>query len=109
MRLYIATPINARQEPTMRMKLFAAKHRINMLKEIISNDKRFKDYDTISTFDIPDNENCDEAHALGNCVRTVIESDAVYLDHGWTASKGCNLEYRTAKIYNKTIFEHDKL
>lgn len=24
-------------------------------------------------------------------------------------SKGCNLEYRAAKIYDKEIYEHDKL
>ena len=34
MKLYIATPINARQEPTMREKLVAAKHRVEMLKVI---------------------------------------------------------------------------
>ena len=28
MKLYIATPINARQEPTMREKLISAKHRV---------------------------------------------------------------------------------
>lgn len=33
MKLYIATPINARQEPTMREKLVAAKHRVQMLKK----------------------------------------------------------------------------
>lgn len=35
--------------------------------------------------------------------------DAIYLDHAWQSSKGCNLEYRAAKIYDKEIFEHDKL
>jgi len=31
MKLYIATPINARQEPTMREKFISAKHRIAMI------------------------------------------------------------------------------
>lgn len=45
MKLYIATPINARQEPTMREKLISAKHRVEMLKEILADDVQFKDYD----------------------------------------------------------------
>ena len=32
-----------------------------------------------------------------------------YLDHAWQSSKGCNLEYRAANIYDKEIYEHDKL
>ena len=54
MKLYIATPINARQEPTMREKLVAAKHRVEMLKEILADDARFKNYELISTFDFND-------------------------------------------------------
>ena len=103
MKLYIATPINARQEPTMREKLVAAKHRVEMLKAIIANDIRFKDYELISTFDFNDWNETDEK-AMSRCIYHVLTSDAIYLDHGWTASKGCNLEYLTAKIYGKHIF-----
>lgn len=109
MKLYIATPINARQEPTMREKLLAAKHRIAMLKEILADDVQFKDYELISTFDFNNMYDADEEKAMSRCIYHVLTSDAIYLDHGWTASKGCNLEYRTAKIYGKQIFEHDKL
>ena len=103
MKLYIATPINARQEPTMREKLVAAKRRVEMLKAIIANDIRFKDYDLISTFDF-NNWNETEEKAMSRCIYHVLTSDAIYLDHGWTASKGCNLEYLTARIYGKQIF-----
>ena len=103
MKLYIATPINARQEPTMREKLVAAKHRVEMLKEILADDVRFKDYQMISTFGFNDwNET--EERAMSRCIYHVLTSDAIYLDHGWTASKGCNLEYQAAKIYGKKIF-----
>ena len=54
MKLYIATPINARQEPTMREKLVAAKRRVEMLKAILADDVRFKKYELISTFDFND-------------------------------------------------------
>ena len=105
MKLYIATPINARQEPTMREKLVAAKHRVEMLKAIIADNVRFKDYELISTFDFNDRNDTEEK-AISWCIYHVLTSDAIYLDHGWTASKGCNLEYLTAKIYGKQIFEH---
>ena len=107
MKHYIATTINARQEPTMREKLVAAKHRVEMLKAIIANDIRFKDYELISTFDF-NYMNDVEEEAMSRCIYHVLISDAIYLDHGWTASKGCNLEYFTAQIYGKLIFEHSE-
>lgn len=60
MKLYIATPINARQEPTMREKLISAKHRVEMLKEILADDVQFKDYELISTFDFNNMYDADE-------------------------------------------------
>ena len=107
MKLYIATPINARQEPTMREKLVAAKHRVEMLKEILADDVPIKDNELISTFDF-NNMNDVEEEAMSRCIYHVLTSDAIYLDHGWTASKGCNLEYFTAQIYGKLIFEHSE-
>ena len=105
MKLYIATPINARQEPTIREKLVAAKHRVEMLKEILADDVRFKNYELISTFDFNDMYDTEEK-AMSRCIYHVLTSDAIYLDYGWTASKGCNLEYLAAKIYGKQIFVH---
>ena len=103
MKLYIATPINARQEPTMREKLVAAKRRVEMLKAIIADNDQFSDYELISTFDFNDWNETDEK-AMSRCIYHVLTSDAIYLDLGWTMSKGCNLEYLTAKIYGKQIF-----
>ena len=107
MKLYIATPINARQEPTRLEKLVAAKHRVEMLKAILADDVRLKDYELISTFDFNDMNDTEEK-AMSLCIYHVLTSDAIYLDHGWTASNGCNLEYLTAKIYGKQIFEHSE-
>ena len=44
MKLYIATPINARQEPTMREKLVAAKLHVEMLKAILADDVAAETY-----------------------------------------------------------------
>ena len=107
MKLYIATPINARKEPTMREKLVAAKRRVEMLKAIIADNDQFSDYDLISTFDF-NLMNDVEEKAMLRCIYHVLTSDAIYLDHGWTVSKGCNLEYFTAQIYGKQIFEHSE-
>ena len=109
-KMYIATPINARKEPDFREKYLAAKHRVEFLKEIIRSDERFpRDIELISSFDINPLGAYAESQAMGRCVTEVIESDAIYLDHAWQSSNGCNLEYRTAKIYDKEIYEHDKL
>lgn len=108
MILYIATPINARKEATMKEKLRAAKHRVELLKEILREDERFKNYAFLrSTFELPEQDQ--EDVALAQCVREVLRADAIYLDHGWQGSKGCNLEYRAAKIYGKAIYEHDNM
>ena len=110
MKLYIATPINARNEKTFKEKYLAAKHRVNMLKEILQYDERFPSgMEMVSSFDINPIGAYAESQAMGRCVTEVLESDAIYLDHGWQSSNGCNLEYRTAKIYDKEIYEHDKL
>ena len=109
MKMYIATPINSRPEQGIRNKYQAARRRVRELKEIIKTDHRFYGYSLISTFDMNKSANMDESVAMGRCVQAVMESDAIYLDHAWQSSKGCNLEYRAAKIYDKEIFEHDKL
>ena len=103
MKLYIATPINARQEPTMREKFVAAKRRVEMLKAILADDARFKNYELISTFDFNDMYDTEEK-AMSRCIYHVLTSDAIYLDLGWTMSKGCNLEHLAARIYDKQIF-----
>lgn len=109
MKLYIATPINARPEQVFRNKYKAAQRRARELKDIINTDHRFYGYTLVSSFDVNKSQNISEAIAMGNCIQAVIECDAIYLDYAWQSSKGCNLEYRAAKIYGKLIYEHDSL
>ena len=109
-RIYIATPINARKERTLPDKVVAAENRIRTIKQVLKDEPMFKGCKFVSTFDLPhDPEDVSEARAIGDCVAAVLECDAIYLDHGWLQSKGCNLEYRAAKIYGLEIYEHDKL
>lgn len=108
-RLYIATPINSLKGDDLAEKKRKAQRRIKILKTVLADEEAFKDYELFSTFDHPHDDETTEARALGDCVTAVLNCDAIYMDHGWQSSKGCNLEYRAAKIYGKTIFEHDKL
>ena len=109
MRIYLATPISARRGHNMRDKLAAARRRIANLKDVLANDVHFCQYEAVSTFDLNDVAELTEAEAMGRCIQLVLTCDAIYLDHGWLQSKGCNLEYRAAKIYGIKIYEHDKL
>ena len=86
---------------------FEEKLRVEMLKEILADDVQFKEYELTSTFDF-NNMYDTEERAMSLCIYHVLTSDAIYLDHGWTASKGCNLEYQAAKIYGKQIFVNSK-
>ena len=73
MKLYIATPINARQEQGFRNKYKAAQKRVRGLKEIIKTDNRFYGYSFVSSFDVNKSKNISEAIAMGNCIQAVIE------------------------------------
>lgn len=106
MQIYISTPINARKEATFAEKLQAAKQRVEYLKKVIQNDKRYAAYNCIVHTNF-DGGTKSEAVAMGICIRSVLSCDAIYMDSGWQSSKGCTLEYHAAKIYGKTIYEHE--
>lgn len=113
LKIYIATPINGRHEPTREKKLEAARKRVGMLKGLLAdgiceNGLCYTFGEKVSTFDVNDDDT-DEATAMGRCIELIMKCDAIYLDHGWLQSKGCNLEYRCAKIYGLAVFEHDRL
>ena len=109
-RMYIATPINGQPGAcSLKEKLAWAERRVQILKQYLSDEPDFRDYEFVSTFDIHHGAMPPEHKAMGDCIALVMTCDAIFLDHGWLQSKGCNLEYRAAKIYGKEIFEHDKL
>ncbi len=103
MRIYIATPINARKEKTFEEKRKAAAERAEYLKSQLQKD--YPKAHIVTPFDIiPLTEQVTEPEALGRCVKTVLQSDILYLDKGWRHSQGCRLEHHTAKVYHKSIF-----
>lgn len=104
MRIYVSTPINGRKEPTFKEKWEAARRRAIMLKAYLREE--YPDAEIVTPFDISTiGSTTTEEQAIGMCITAVLESDAILFDRGWTASKGCNLEYRAAKLYKKEIID----
>lgn len=110
MKVYIATPVNGRKEPTLIEKQRGALARVNELKTkvlelhpsatILSSVGNI----VIARKGLPERE----AAIMGSCVRMVMESDIIVLDRGWWDSKGCNVEKYTAETYGKQIWEIDQ-
>lgn len=113
MKIYIATPINNRPEKTMEERLKAARERIEQIAQYMreartivqgsKNTLRTAEY--CSTFDVnPIGCNHTEAEAMGNCIRLLLECDAIIIDKGMAIhSKGMWVEYYTAKTFGKGI------
>lgn len=113
MKIYIATPINNRPEKTMEERLKAAKERVEQIVQYMrdaqpivqgsKNPLRTAEY--CSTFDVnPLGCNHTEAEAMGNCIRLLLECDAIMIDKGMAIhSKGMDVEHYTANAFGKSI------
>lgn len=44
------------------------------------------------------------AYFMGEDIKALLNSDAIYLAKGWEDSKGCNLENAAAKIYGLNVY-----
>ena len=109
MKIYIATPVNARSEGTLEEKRKAAWMRVCYLKVEIAH--KIPDTEFHSSFDnditsvevtkftyLPS-----EAKIMGKCVQRVMECDAILMDWGYENSKGCTVEHTTALTYGKRV------
>ena len=104
MRIYISTPVNGRSEATFEEKRKAAYRRSVMLRAYLLDE--YQDAEVLTPFDaVPLEAKMSEAEAIGRCITLLLTCDTVLLDRGWTASDGCNLEYRAAKIYKLNIID----
>lgn len=111
MKIYLATPVNARKEKTIWAKMKAARRRI-LDMEVYLN-KSFNDAKFCSSFDIyptycflknPDTPMIlSESEIMGECVRMVMEADMIVLDDGWECSQGCTVERFVAMQYGKQV------
>lgn len=104
MKIFISTPINGRNEPTFQEKRQAAHRRAKMLKAYMKSE--YPHATVVTPFDaVPLDSNLKENEAVGECISLLLTCDTILLDRGWTASKGCNLEYRAAKLYELHIID----
>ena len=110
MKVYKATPVNARKEPTLIEKQRGALARVNEIKAKVLElhpsacIKSSVGNIVVARKGMPE----PEAAILGSCVRMVMESDIILLARGWWDSKGCNVEKSTAETYGKQIWEIDQ-
>ena len=103
MKVYISTPINGRTEPTIKQRYDAAEARCKYIIETLSHRDEFKDAEFVHTFDINPWGTVSEEEAMGKCIEAVMKSDLVIMDYFWNESRGCNLEYYCASIYDIPI------
>ena len=114
MKIYIATPVNARKEPTLIAKQTQAKLRVIELRKQIK--KHLPDAEVVSSvthiYAATRGKADAEARIMGECITLVMESDVILMDDGWGDSHGCKVERFTAQEYGKeiwTLFDLDAL
>lgn len=106
MKIYIATPVNARKEKTLKAKQAAAYKRVRALRKEI--ERHMPDAEVLSVFSFLfaefENAKRKESCIMGKCVELVMESDIILMDDGWGDSHGCKVERYTAQEYGKEIW-----
>lgn len=111
MKVYIATPVNARSEATIEQKRQAAYERVlevrGKLATIWDAEYHSSFDDGIAPIDIPCTKS--EAYIMAECVATVMECDVTVMDNGWNKSRGCKVEWFTAYQYGKEIVYYDRI
>jgi len=106
MKIYIATPVNARKEETLEEKRLAAYYRMCEIRQKIHT--KYPNAEFHSSFDehiAPINKVCSKSESMimGECVTEVMECDMIVLDWGCADSKGCKVELFTAVQYDKVV------
>lgn len=104
MNVYIATPVNGRTEATLEAKQAAALARVEYLERCYKA-VYGSDVTCWSSFDLMyprEVREMSEGEIMGQCVRVIIDKiDVIFIDQGWTDSKGCSVEAMTAYQYGK--------
>ena len=106
MKIYIATPVNARKEETLEEKRLSAYDRMCEIRQQIH--ALLPNAEFHSSFDehiAPINKECSKSESMimGECVTEVMECDMIVLDWGYLDSKGCRVEEFTAIRYGKEV------
>ena len=106
MKIYIATPVNARKEKNLQAKQIAALKRVNELTRIVKTHlPKAKVRSVFNAIVVRKNgQPVSEDKIMGACVRMVMTCDIILMDNGWGDSHGCKVERFTAQEYGKEIW-----
>lgn len=97
-KVYFATPVNGRTEPTLAEKKEAALRRCIAVRNHLK--RLHPDWVITYSFMVcPINQVLTEAEAMGRCVTLLMSCDMIILDDNWQYSKGCRLEWDAAELY----------
>ena len=104
-KIYLATPVNGRKEPTLREKEIAAYNRILEMRVYLRQWYPEAEFYYVFNLLFSDTlENLPESHIMGACVEAVMKCDIIILDDGWEDSNGCNVERYVADRYGKQVY-----
>lgn len=90
--IYLSIPISG-------MPINEVKDKANEYKRTL--EVEYLDYDIYTPFDVVGEENKEYGYYMGKDIEFIIQyADLVIFVYDYNESKGCNLEFETAKIYN---------
>ena len=93
MKIYISLPITGHD-------IEQTKARAATIKQILSNEWN----EVITPFDVCPDKDMSYSFYMGRDIEALLECDAIFMAQGWENSKGCNLEYNAAVLYDKHVF-----
>lgn len=93
MKIYLSLPINGYDIGKCRTR---AAHLAGLI--------RSHGNECVTPFEVCPEPDKPYSHYMGRDIEALLECDAIFLASGWSDSRGCNLEWRCAQIYNKEIF-----
>lgn len=101
MKTYISLPISARQEAgRMDEVILQAKQAAEYLQSL--------GHEPVSPMELHPDGSRTYGQFMGRDIEVLIDScDAVYFCAGWEGSKGCQLEWYCARIYEKRMMFED--
>lgn len=110
-KVYISLPITG-QENTVMGRCLKAKQQIEWLFATADNTRGYVpeivtplDADKIGT---PKHDNSKPlSHWVGEDIKLLMDCDAIYLCEGYAESRGCQLEYKCASLYQRAILNQN--
>jgi hypothetical protein len=119
-KVYFATPVNGRTEPTLAEKKAAALARCvevsNHLKRLHPDWVIYYSFMVCPiNYNLSRDHDLTEAEAMGRCITLLLSCDMVVFDDHWEDSHGCCLEWDAADEYGiqremlRNIFSEKKI